>query len=123
MNWFRFNKSWFENKRKYDILYTSYDELINNKSLVIDKFAKFLDIYINSFDPQIILEKSSFEYMKANEKKFGEKPEKKPDRIYNEFIRKGVSGGGKELLNADQTSFFEAQMELELSKMIQEKLS
>lgn len=122
MNWFRFNKLWFENKRNYNILYVSYNEMVNNKLKVINKLADFLKIDLNTFDTNIVLNKSSFEYMKANEQKFGEKPEKKTERVYNQFIRNGLIGEGKEILTSDQAEFFEAQMKLELNQMLKMKL-
>tara|TARA_Y100000589_G_scaffold3861_1_gene3438 strand:- start:1375 stop:2124 length:750 start_codon:yes stop_codon:yes gene_type:complete len=123
MNWFRFNKDWFVNKRNYKILYLSYDQLIEDKRNSIIKLADFLNIDQKSFNIDTVLNLSSFDYMKENEQKFGEKPPAKPDKIYDNFIRKGVSGEGKAYLNTEQLSFFEKNMKVELQEMVDKTFS
>lgn len=94
-NYFNFLKNWFENKEGLNIIYVKYEDLKTNFDKEIKKIAAFLEVNLTEEKLQKIKEKSSFEYMKANEEKFGEQPKDK--RIYNNFIRKGENGEGESL--------------------------
>lgn len=92
-NYFTYLKSWFENKDGIKIIYIKYEDLKTDFDSEIKKIAVFLEVDLTEEKLQNIKEKSSFEYMKANEEKFGEQPKDK--RIYNNFIRKGENGEGE----------------------------
>lgn len=101
LNWFTFNKKWLENKHKFTILYVSYESLKNDFENTVYKIAEFLAIRMNDEIMDRVKRHASFEYMKANEQKFGEVKPENP-LVYNEFIRKGEIGEGKKYLSEEQ---------------------
>lgn len=107
-NWFNYCKEWFKNKHGFPVLYIRYEDLLANKRQEIERIIEFCDI---KADEKIIaraLEYSSFEFMKANEEKFGVQPRVK-EVVYNQFIRKGKKGEGKKILTPDQQAEFQKQ--------------
>ena len=73
--------------------------MISDLETVIDQVAQFLDIEIDNTIKSRTLHHCSFDYMKSIETKFGEQKKKKPERIYDQFIRKGEVGSGKEMFD------------------------
>jgi len=104
-NWFSYNKDWFENKSNLSILYISYEDLKTNFLPSILKIAAFLGQNLTKEQIERITERSSFDFMKKHEDKFGE--QKVDKRIYNQFIRKGESGEGNKELNEMQKKQFD----------------
>lgn len=90
--WFKFNTEWLQNYNKLTILYINYEDLILNKEMEINRISRFIGIDINKTLMARIIRRTSFQFMKKNEKKFGEQPNTK--KIYNRFIRKGLVGEG-----------------------------
>jgi len=119
MNWFHYTKCWLENKKGFDIMYVRYEELLENKEQVVNKLAVFLNIQLTPEILQRTLERSSFEFMKQHEDKFGEQP---VERVYNQFIRKGKMGEGEEYLNEEQKKFFHEQHDKLLSNLLKQKV-
>lgn len=114
-NWFKFNRKWYENKNKLNVLYLRYEEILANKEETIRKIADFLKIDLT---PEILkrtVERTSFEFMKQHEDKFGEQP---VERVYNQFIRKGKAGEGEELMNPNQKKYFQEQFDKQLAKFL-----
>jgi len=106
-NWFTFNRRWLENKNKLPILYITYEEMISNFDASVKKVAAFCNIKVAEKDLPRIKERCSFEFMKKHEDKFGEQPpEPKPVLVYDQFIRKGKSGEGKNILTDKQNKEF-----------------
>ena len=110
-NWFTFSKSWLENKNNFNILYIKYSDLKDRFEETIKIIAHFLAIELDENTLQRIKERSSFSFMKQYESKFGEQPQKKDKRIFDQFIRKGEVGEGEKHLNESQTIFFERMYE------------
>lgn len=103
--WFRFNSEWLENESKLDILYLHYEDIIADKEAVIKKIAAFCNIPLNEEILQRTMERSSLSFMKDHETKFGEQPEHW--KVFNNFIRKGKAGEGRNLLTQDQRSKYD----------------
>lgn len=119
MNWFAFTKQWLENRNKHNILYVHYEALQNNFEEELYRIASFINIEINPADLPRILERCSFDFMKAHENKFGEKePKEKHVTVYNQFIRSGKVGEGKEVLPPEDLAFYKEQFDLHLSKYL-----
>ncbi len=102
-NWFMFNQKWLRNKRKLDILYVRYEDLLADKLNEIGRVVKFLKIKPPAEAVQRAMERSSFEYMKEHEAKFGLQAPAKPDKVYDQFIRKGQAGEGKKELKPEHS--------------------
>lgn len=103
INWFRFNEEWLSNKYNLPILYVKYSDLKNDFTETIKRIAGFLNISIDTIDMERIQKRSSFEYMKKYENKFGEQPDNKV--VYNQFIRKGKEGEGEAVLSEEQKEY------------------
>lgn len=116
-NWFEFNREWLLNRNKHSILYVRYEDLKTKFDHEINRIAGFLSVTLT---PEAILrikERTSFDFMKQNETKFGEQP--LPDKhviIYNNFIRKGEVGGGIDLINKEQLKIYSDNLTIKLGR-------
>jgi hypothetical protein len=106
-NWFSFHKNWLTNKHNFPVFYISYENLKNDFEDAVMQIARYLNITTTPEFIEMVKKYASFEYMKANETKFGEQPEKTPKMVYNQFIRKGTSGEGKTELTEDQKKYLQ----------------
>jgi hypothetical protein len=113
-NWFRYNKDWLENKNKFNILYVNYADLKNNFEETIQQIAGFLHVNIDEELITRIKERSSFEFMKAHETKFGEQAQ--TQKKYDQFIRKGNLGDGDQL-NESQKQAYNGIFKKELERL------
>jgi hypothetical protein len=91
--WFDYNATWMENKSELEILYVNYEDLVGEKEKVISILSKFLNIKIEGTALNRVLQRTSFDFMKKHESKFGEQPDHW--KVYNNFIRNGRVGEGK----------------------------
>lgn len=115
MNWFTYTKKWLQNKKGLNVLYVKYEDLIERKEETVKKLAEFLKIELTPEILDRILERSSFEFMKQHEDKFGEQP---VERVYNQFIRKGKKGEGDQYLDAEQNQYYQKQFQKHLSEFL-----
>jgi len=90
--WYTYNEAWLSNKSGLDILYLNYEDTINDKLKQIHRIANFIDFELTDGVEKRILERTSLQFMKRYEEKFGEQPNKK--KVYNNFIRNGKTGEG-----------------------------
>lgn len=104
-NWFNFSGTWLANENGLDILYVSYEDLKSNLDKCLDEIAAFLNVELDAGRRARIKERSSFEFMKKHESKFGEQAPKKI--VYDKFIRKGEVGEGKKVLTEEQQANFD----------------
>ncbi|MFZ6013449.1 MAG: sulfotransferase domain-containing protein, partial [Bacteroidota bacterium] len=104
-NWFEYNMKWIENKNGHPILYVTYEDILINKAKVVSTISKFLNIELTDQIVDRVLQRTSFDFMKQHEAKFGEQPEHW--RVYNNFIRSGRAGEGKLKFNSNQLSTFQ----------------
>jgi len=100
--WFEYNNDWMTNKSRLDILYVHYEDLVTNKEDIVGSIAKFLNIMIDEPTLQRVIDRTTLEYMKKHETKFGEQPDHW--KVYNNFIRNGIIGGGKIKFTDEQIS-------------------
>jgi hypothetical protein len=100
--WFEFNNEWITNKNGHDILYVHYEDLITDKESTVRNISKFIEVEIDESVLQRILDRTSMEFMKKREHKFGEQPEHW--KVYNNFIRNGRIGEGKAKFTEEQIS-------------------
>ena len=102
--WFNYTKAWFKNKHNFPILYLKYDDLLVDKEREIKKIIKFCNLDSNDEAISRALKYSSFEFMKEHESKFGEQPVN--SKVYNQFIRNGKTGEGKDMFSEMQEQKF-----------------
>ncbi|TVR40624.1 MAG: sulfotransferase domain-containing protein [Cryomorphaceae bacterium] len=103
-NWFGHTKEWMENRHGFNIIHVHYEDLLSDFENSVLRIAGFLNVKVSERDMKRITERCSFEFMKKHEDKFGE--QQGIQRVYNQFIRKGVSGGGKDALSEEQNELF-----------------
>lgn len=103
--WFRHARAWFNNKRKFPVLYIRYEDLLNDKRTEIDRIIDFCKLHPSSEAIERALNFSSFEYMKKHEKKFGDQPPERK-KVYDQFIRKGKAGEGEKEFSEVQKEEF-----------------
>lgn len=108
--WFKHTKAWFKNKNKFPVLYISYEDLLKNKRIEIDRIIEFCNLKPSSDAIDRAIKYSSFDYMKRNEKMFGDQP-KENNKVFDQFIRKGKAGEGKKALSKEQKKEFNKKYE------------
>ncbi len=103
-------KSWWQVRDLPNVLLVHYQNLISDKSQEIDRISDFLNLDINQSKKEVVLAKSSIEYMKSNRDKF------EPVGIFkpNTFINKGVNGRWQNLLTTEQLKRYEIIISEEL---------
>ena len=109
MNWFSFNRKWFENRHKFNILYISYEELLEDFDSALGRIAGFLDINYKTSDKDRIAAHCNFDFMKQHEEKFGVQPPEKPPMVFDQFIRKGKTGEGRRSIPPELQQVFVKQ--------------
>lgn len=117
-NWFTFTKAWLTNVYGLNVLFVNYADLKNNFDDSLNRISEFLGVKLTDKILQRVKDRSSFEFMKKHEDKFGEQPTDK--RIYNQFIRKGEVGSDK-ALSQDQRKHLN-EMYNQFIKSLEEKL-
>ncbi|MDH5381351.1 MAG: sulfotransferase domain-containing protein [Cyclobacteriaceae bacterium] len=116
-DWFNYTKGWLRNKNNFPILYLKYEDLLNNKEQEIRKIIEFCNLKPDEDAIKRALKYSSFESMKKHENKFGEQMQKAPEKVFNQFIRKGISGEGKVEFSEKQQSIFAKRFSETIKKL------
>jgi hypothetical protein len=116
-SWYVFNKEWLNNKSNRKILYIRYEDILKNKRSIIERVNDFLSLNSDEATIDRALERSSFEFMKLHEDKFG--IEKTEDvKVYDQFIRKGVSGDWESYFSVEQLETYNSLFEKQVEKSI-----
>jgi hypothetical protein len=105
-SWFKHTKGWLKNKKKLNVLYIRYEDLLSNIEHEIQRVNEFCNINPDQATIKRAIQRSSFDYMKKHQSKFGDQaPEQ--TKVYDQFIRKGKAGEGKKTFNREQTNQFD----------------
>ena len=120
-NFFSFNRDWFTNKHKFEVLYVSYEAIKEDFEATVQKIADYLNVELTEEKLAKVKQHSSFEFMKAHETKFGEQPKDKDKRVYDQFIRKGESGEGRQMLSEEQSTFFNIKWEMQVKPFLEKR--
>src|SRR5687768_6311878 len=116
-SWYAFNRDWLLNSKGRQVLYIKYEDINEYKRNVIRRLVDFLGLSVTDEIIERAIQRSSFEFMKEHEDKFGiEKVEDR--RVYDQFIRKGVSGQGVDYLDQEQKSIYKKLYEKSLQKLM-----
>ena len=107
--WFAYNTKWLKNEHCLDIMYICYEDLIADKKAIVAKMADFLNIALDDDITKRVIDRTSFDFMKMYESKFGEQPDRK--KVYNNFIRNGKAGDGKSKFSAEQLQQYNSLMQ------------
>lgn len=108
-SWFKHVAQWRVHAMDSNVLYLHYEDLIHDLDGSIQKIANFCGYSIDSTRYPIILERSSFLFMKKHESKFDYITEITTEMglTQGSFIRQGKVGAWREQLDADQLNAFE----------------
>lgn len=121
-NWFYFNDPWLENKKKKDILYLTYNELVNEKENTTKRICDFLNIDSSNVDMERVIKKTSLEYMKQYPKKFGERQDPNHKNFdYTKFIRSGNSGEGEKEFSKQVKDFYYSNLEKHIKPLLEKR--
>ena len=104
------------------ILYLTYNELVKEKENTTKKICTFLNIDFSNVDMERVIEKTSLEYMKKHQEKFGERED--PDHKnydYTKFIRSGNSGEGEKEFSKEVKDFYYYNLEKHIKPLLDKR--
>ncbi len=101
--WYRNVKSWWPYFGQPKVLWLRYQDMKSDLSATVDDIADFLKWSMTEEQKQRVLEYSSFDWMKAHDKKFSSQGNNgkqvfKPGK----FVRQGKVGSYKDLMSPEQ---------------------
>ena len=94
----------------------SFKSMKQNLRGTVLQVADFLDIHVSGEAIDLVCEKSSFEYMKGIDEKFG-MWRMIPWKAEGAMIRKGAQGGSSELLSPERQREIDAYFMAELKRL------
>ncbi len=108
-NWFRHVAEWSAHAADPNVLFLRYEDLTNHFEVTLRRIAAFLNRTISPEKFALIAERSSFQFMKQHEDKFGFLQEVMLEQGFtgDAFIRQGKTGSAKEHLSPAQDSLFD----------------
>lgn len=116
--WAEHTASYWALKDKPNVLILSYTQLKDDPKTGIRQVAKTLGVNLTEQELEIVLEKSSFAYMKSINYKFNPMPEGTlPWSKGFEMIREGKTGNSSELISREQQMRIDAHFQAEFSKL------
>lgn len=123
-SWFAHVKDWWQHRNDPNVLFLTYEEMIEDLEAAIKKISAFCNIKINPEALPGILERCSFAFMKQHESKFDTLMEMAWERRLqlNSFFRKGQTADWKEHLSNEQEEAFEAEFTKRIGHMGDEGL-
>lgn len=112
--WPQHTASWWALREKPNVHITTFNDLKADPGMEIDRISTFLGVEITAEQRRQVLEKSSFEYMKAISHKFAPVIDNK-DTIH--VVRKGRVGTGGELFTHEQLARIDSFCKSELVRL------
>jgi hypothetical protein len=112
--WALHTASWWALRGRTNVYVVSYNQLNADLSGEIEVISQFLGVELSETQGQAVLEKSSFEYMKAMNHKFS--PIIGATKMLD-IIRKGKTGSGSDLFSEEQLAKVDAFCKSELKRL------
>lgn len=112
--WAQHTASWWALRHKANVYIVPFNQLKADTSGQIDAVSAFLGVALSPAQRQLVLEKASFEYMKAINHKFS------PiigDTGMMDIVRQGKTGTGDELFTPEQLDKVDAFCKRELKRL------
>jgi hypothetical protein len=108
-SWFRHVAEWSAHAADANVLFLRYEDLVSDFSRTLERIAAFLERPVSQEKYASIAERSSFQFMKQHEGKFGFLQEVMLENGFTGegFIRQGKSGTGKQYFSPAQEAFFD----------------
>jgi hypothetical protein len=115
-SWAQSTAGYWAQRRRSNVLLLSFKSMKLDLPGTVRKIADFLQVRADEETIQRVVEKSSFEYMKTIEYKFGVW-KMIPWRSHVQMMRKGAVGGSAELLSLEQQRQMDAYFKEELKRL------
>jgi len=118
-SWFAHVRDWWQRRNDPNVLFLTYEEMIEDLESAIRKICAFCNIEIKPEALPGVLERCSFAFMKQHESKFDTLMELAwESRLQlNTFFRKGQTNDWKEHLNSQQEEAFEQEFVKSMSAL------
>jgi Sulfotransferase domain len=119
-SWFDHVHGWWMHRNDHNVLFLWYEDLSNDLEGSIRRISEFCGFEIDPERFPTILERCSFNFMKAHEAKFDPLTERLWDNEIipgHSFIRKGGVGGHKEYLSELQQTIFQQRFDKQMGKL------
>lgn len=106
--WFEHVAEWAQNRYRENVLFLTYRELTEAPAETVHRLAAFCEVELSPEKMSRILERASFDYMKAREEKFDANAGAAYMRSLTgiKFLRKGKMAMGRERLSPEQQALF-----------------
>jgi hypothetical protein len=107
--WFGHLADWLENKKKFNVLYIKYEDLLRDFEGNLEKIIEFCGFNINQSELPRIRERCSFEFMKKHERIFDIRFPIGSRRVVTEedqFIRSGKVNEGHKYFNESRNKLY-----------------
>lgn len=117
VNFWEVTRPWWEARNQPNVLLVHFNDLKSDMGGEIRRVAKFLDIEIDGKSWPVILEHSSFKWMKTNSSTVSPPgAEMFWENGGNTFINKGTNGRWVDLLTPEDNARYEARVRRELGE-------
>jgi hypothetical protein len=119
-NWFDHVSGWVANTSELNVLYVTYEELVDSFECVARAVARFCAIEPPESQWPRIARNCSFSFMRAHEDKFDEMPWTRANASVAEdfrFIRRGKVGHGRPMLDRELLRLYETQFNRTLGRV------
>jgi hypothetical protein len=116
-SWFDHVAGWVRNERGLNVLCVSYEDLRDDFAATASTVAAFCEIDVPESAWPRVIERCSFNFMRAHEQKFDDFGDKRRAQIDAEdmhFIRRGRIGQGQELADESRLRAFNAVFDQKL---------
>ncbi len=115
-SWVKSTAGYWAQRHRPNVLILSFKSMKRDLRGTVSKVADFLDVRVPEETLDTVAAKSSFEYMKQNDEKFGMWP-MIPWRGENRMLRKGAQGGSSELLTPERQREMDCHFVAELKRL------
>ncbi len=112
--WADHTASWWALRDKTNVHIETFNDLKADSSAAIDRLSEFLGVKLSPEQRQHVLEKSSFDYMKAMDHRFSPIIGNTDMPV---IVRKGQTGTGSELFTEEQLASIDAFCKRELERL------
>ncbi|MFA0960437.1 sulfotransferase domain-containing protein [Roseivirga sp. BDSF3-8] len=113
-NWFVHSREWLENPYRRPMLVVSYEDMFQQPDQIIKRIATFLNLDLNEEQINTARQYLSMDFILSNRYMYDESPN--PDKVYDQFIRRGKSDKGKEAFSDRQMKLYRRQFKKYLGK-------
>lgn len=115
--WAKHTAGYWNLRDRDNVMIISFHDLRQHREAYIKQLVGFLEVDLQDDEMQQVVEKSAFEYMKAQEHKFN--PPAKPPWLKERgtMIRSGKSRSSSELLSSQQQARIDEYMQSELKRL------